>query len=71
MLLEDLSEKSIYIKSPLNHKQQLFYSTVNEMNEQILSTHEEQLITEADDEIKENYELEEEEKIDDDSPFLK
>jgi hypothetical protein len=36
-----------------------------------LSTHEEQLITEADDEIKENYELEEEEKIDDDSPFLK
>ena len=71
MLLEDLSEKSIYIKSPLNHKQQLFYSPVNEMNEQILSTHEEQLITEADDEIKENYELEEEEKIDDDSPFLK
>jgi hypothetical protein len=33
---EEQSEKSIYVKSPLNHKNKIFNSPVQEMNEDAL-----------------------------------
>lgn len=35
-VFEEQSEKSIYVKSPLNHKNEIFNSPVQEMNEDAL-----------------------------------